>query len=86
MSIVVRDDLSVSIPEELAREVGIYKGSSVEWGRPPDGRLTLSADSKRHEIVDRFCGSLLPYLKSGESVVEDLIRERERDAILEERP
>ena len=84
MSLVVRDDLSVPIPEELAESVGLHRGSPVEWERMADGRLSLRTEASRHEAIDRLSGMLAKYLKPGESAVADLIREREEDAIREE--
>ena len=80
MSLVVREDLSVPIPEEM----GLHPGSPVQWERTPDGAYTLRPALTRHATIDRFCGSLKGYLKPGESAVADLIREREEDAIRED--
>ncbi len=85
MSLVVREEGSIPIPEGLAREFGIRKGSAVGWERTPDGRLTVRAASERQAAIDRFCGMLAHTLGPGESAVADRIREREEDAIREER-
>lgn len=77
MSLVVLEEGSVPIPEDLAQEYGIHKGSPIEWERMPDGRLAMRATSSRRAAIDRFCGMLAHTLKPGESAVADLIRERE---------
>ena len=84
MSLVVLEEGSVPIPEDLAQEFGIHKGSPVQWERTPDGRLTLRTAAARHAAIDRLSGMLAYTLKPGESAVADLIREREEAAILEE--
>lgn len=76
--------MSVTIPVELAEEVGLHRGSAVQWERIADGRLALRTEASRHAAADRLHGMLKGYLKSGESAVADLIREREEDAIREE--
>ena len=85
MSLVVLEEGSVPIPEDLAQEFGIHKGSPVQWERTPDGRLTLRTLSSRREAARRLRGMLSHTLKPGESAVADLIREREEAAISEER-
>ena len=85
MSLVVRDDLSVPLPEEVAEKLGLHRGSPVRWERTPDGGYTLRPALTREEAIDRLSGMLAHTLKPGESAVADLIREREEDAIREER-
>lgn len=84
MSLVVREDLSIAIPEAMAEELGLHAGSPVEWERAAGGGYTLRPAPTREEAVDRFCSSLKGYLKSGESAVAGLVREREEDARREE--
>lgn len=84
MSLVVREDLSVTIPEEMAERMGLHPGSPVQWESAPNGGYTLRPALSRHEAIDRLSGMLKGYLKPGESAVADLIREREEDAIREE--
>ena len=84
MSLTVRDDLSVLIPEALAEELGLHAGSQVEWSRGADGGYTLRPALSREEAVDRFCGSLKGFLEPDESAVAGLVSEREEDARREE--
>ena len=84
MSLVVRQDFSVPIPEDMAQEIGLHRGSAVRWERAADGGLTLRATSSRKEAALKLRGMLKDYLKPGDSAVADLIREREEAAILEE--
>ena len=58
MSLVVREDLPVAIPEALAAELGLHGGSSVEWERTDDGALKLRPARSRAEAIDRLMGSL----------------------------
>lgn len=85
MSLILRDDLSVPISEKMAEELGLHRGSAVRWERTPDGGYALRPALTREEAARRMHGMLAHLLKPGESAVADLIREREEDAIKEER-
>lgn len=84
MAIVVRDDLSVPIPEEVASAMGLRRGSSVRWERLSDGSYVLRPLLTRQEAARRLHGMLAHTLKPGESAVAELIQEREQDAIRDE--
>ena len=85
MSLILRDDLSVPISEEMAQRLGLHPGSPVLWEPTLDGGYVLRPTLTRAEAIDQLSGSLKGYLKPGESAVADLIREREEDALREER-
>lgn len=84
MSLVVRRDLSVPIPEEMARDLGLHEGSPVEWERTPDGGLTLRPSRTRAEIARALLGAGQKYLKPGESGVEGFLKWREEERRLDE--
>lgn len=84
MSLVVRDDLSVAIPQEVAEKMGLHPGSPVRWERTANGGYALRPALTRSEAAQRLHGMLAHTLEPGESAVADLIREREEDALREE--
>jgi len=84
MTLVVREDLSVPISEEMAERMGLHPGSPVQWERSPDGCYTLRPGQTRQEAARRLHGMLAHTLKPGESAVADLIRERGEEAITEQ--
>ena len=79
MSIIVLEEGSVPIPEDLAQEFGIHKGSQVEWERTEDGALKLRPASTREEVVRRMRGALKDTLKPGESGVESFLKWRQEE-------
>lgn len=83
MSLVVREDLSVPLPEDLARRFGIHGGSRIEWEPTEDGRLTLRAETTRQEAINRLGEVLKPYLKEQGGGVEAFLEWRREDARLD---
>ena len=83
MSLVVREDLSVAIPEALAAELGLHGGSSVEWERTEDGALKLRPARSRTEAIDRLSGMGKSWVKPGESGVERFLKERQEERELD---
>lgn len=83
MSLIVREDGSVPLPEDLAQEYGIHKGSRIEWERTSDGALKLRSAEMREAAVRRLRGLGRTWLKPGEEGVEGFLKwrqtERERD-------
>ncbi|RYG38053.1 hypothetical protein EON81_04780 [bacterium] len=77
MSIVVREDLSVPISEEMAEQMGLHPGSSVQWERAQDGSYILRPVLPREEAVRRLRGMSKSWLKPGESGVESFLQERQ---------
>jgi len=84
MALVVREDLSVLISEEMAERMGLHPGSPIQWERSPDGGYTLRPVQTRQEAARQPHGMLAHTLKPGESAVADLIRERGEEAIWEQ--
>jgi len=84
MSIVVREDLSVTIPSEMAAALGIHEGSSVEWLATPQGSLLLRPTSDRQAAIDELRGMLRGFAQDGESSVESFLRWRDEERLLEE--
>ena len=83
MSLLVRDDLSISIPEDLAQQAGIHAGTPVEWERTEDGALKLRATNDRLEAVRRLRGMGKALLKPGESGVEESLKWRQEERELD---
>ena len=83
MSLVVREDLSVTIPEEMAERMGLHPGSPVQWESAPNGGYTLRPALSRHEAIDRLGEVLKPYLKEQGGGVEAFLEWRREDARLD---
>lgn len=83
MVTVVREEGSVPIPEELAREFGIHAGSEVEWERAEDGSLRLRLGASREEAIRSVRGAGRKYLEPGESGVEGFLRWRQEERELD---
>ena len=81
MSLTVRDDLSVPIPEAMAEKLGLHGGSPVEWELTEDGALKLRATNERLVAIRRLRGMGKEWLKPGESGVEGFLdwRQQERE-------
>ena len=84
MVTVVREEGSVPIPEELAREFGIHAGSEVEWERTEDGALKLRTHRSRAQAARSLLGAGRKYLEPGESGVEGFLRWRQEERELDE--
>ncbi len=80
MTTTVTGKNQVTIPAEVARALGLVRGSRIEWVVSPDGRKAevLVCPSKR-ELARRLQGAGRKYLKPGDDPVGDLCREREQD-------
>ena len=83
MSLTVREEGSVPLPEELAHEFGIHKGSEIEWERTDDGALKLRVPNDRLEAVRRLRGMGRDLLKPGESGVEEFLKWRQEERELD---
>lgn len=82
MTSVVRQGNLVSIPDEIARALNLHEGSRVEWEPSSDGAFILRGEASALP-GRRLRGLLKPYLKPGESGVEEFLRWREEDAKLD---
>lgn len=83
MSLTVRDDLSVPIPEALAEEMGLHAGSQVEWERTDDGALKLRTVSERLAAFDRLGEILKGTFEPGESGMGWFLKWRQEERELD---
>ncbi len=84
MSLVVQEEGSVPIPEDLAHEFGIHKGSQIDWVRTEKGTLELCpARTARQQAIDRLLGSLKDTVKPGESGMEQFLKWRQEERELD---
>jgi bifunctional DNA-binding transcriptional regulator/antitoxin component of YhaV-PrlF toxin-antitoxin module len=81
MSITVREEGFVPIPEDLAQEFGIHAGSHIEWERTDDGRLALRPAMSRSEAVRTLRGMGKQWLKPGESGVSSFLQWRDDERL-----
>lgn len=79
MTTTVTKDNQVGIPQEIVREFGIHPGTQLEWTRNPDHSIRVVPLKSRGERSRELLGAGRKWLKPGESAVEELIRERQRD-------
>lgn len=84
MSLVVREDNSVVLPEDLSRELGVHKGSEIEWERTDAGILLKPRHAtSRQEAVDRLSGMGKAWLEPGENGVETFLKWRQEERELD---
>ncbi len=83
MSLVILEEGTVPLPEDLAQEFGLHKGSSVRWERTEDGALKLRPAMTREEAIRKLRGALKDTLKPGESGVESFLRWRQEERELD---
>ena len=83
MSIVILEEGSVPLPEDLAQAIGLHKGTAAEWRRTDDGALELRPSTTRKEAIDRLGTLLDPYLTERGGGVEAFLEWREEDARLD---
>ena len=69
----------VTIPAELARELGIKAGTQLDWSKDDDGTLRVKPLPSRGEMARRLAGIGQSWLKPGDELVADLIRDRVAD-------
>ena len=79
MSLVVREEGSVPLPEDLAQEFGIHKGSHVEWERTEDGALKLRSANSRLAAFDRFSKALKATVRPGDGDPDWFLRWRQEE-------
>jgi hypothetical protein len=81
MTSTVEKDNLVVVPRELAAELAIGPGTVLSWERGvKPGVLTVTVLKDRAEMAASLLGAGRKYLssgKSGQAVIDDLIRERE---------
>ena len=84
MTTTVTAENQVSLPLELARELGLHPGVEVEWSRTADGALLARRKPTRAELVHRLTGRGQRFFTARDHPVQDLIEEREREDAEEE--
>lgn len=70
----------VVIPAEARKQSGIKVGDPVLVEADQGGIHILTL----HQVVERVQAAFAPYKRPGESVVDELIREREEEAVRED--
>jgi len=94
MTTVIRDSNLLAIPEDIASELGLHSGISVEVTRTADGfevrpsrpGLRRGADgvwrthSERVAILNRLAGQGQRLAPNAPNQVEALLRDRDQDA------
>ena len=83
MSLVILEEGAVPIPEDLAQEFGLHKGSSFQWERTEDGALKLRPAMTREEAIEWLRGSLKDTLKPGENGMESFLKWRQEERELD---
>jgi AbrB family looped-hinge helix DNA binding protein len=77
MTSVVTGKNQVTIPAEVARALGIHRGSHVEWEVVAKRRqAVLKVQPSRGELARAVCGIGRRYLKPGDDPIADLIADR----------
>lgn len=76
-------DNRVTLPEEVARGLGLHEGDPVEWRRTSDGSFTLQKAPQPSGAESPFRGFLKPHVKADGGGVEEFLRWREEDARLD---
>jgi AbrB family looped-hinge helix DNA binding protein len=80
MTSVVTGKNQVTIPAEVARALGIHRGSHVEWEVVANRRqAVLKVQPSRGELARAVLGLGRKYGKPGEDWVKELIAQRVRD-------
>ena len=84
MPLVVREDNSVVLPDELAQELGVHTGNEIEWERTDAGILLKPRHAtSRQEAINRLLGSLKDTVKPGESGMEEFLKWRQEERELD---
>ena len=84
MLLVVREEGSVPIPEDLADRFGIHEGSRIEWVLSDSGQLVLRTTTLRDEAVRTLRGSLKNTVKPGETGMDAFLEWRESERRLDD--
>lgn len=80
MTTMVTGKNQVTIPAEVARKLGIERGTRIEWEVAEDRRqAVMTVKPSRGELARSAWGLGLKYLKPGEDPIAELIAERVRD-------
>ncbi len=68
----------IKIPAELARQLQIEPGTSVDWSIGPEGELLARVIPPRAALARQLAGVGRAWLPPGTDPVADLLRERDR--------
>jgi AbrB family looped-hinge helix DNA binding protein len=84
MTTTVTESNQVSIPPEIARDFDIHPGTRLEWAKADEGTILVKPLPSRGELARQLMGAGKRWLKPGADLIGDLIRERERDDMLDQ--
>lgn len=80
MTTIVTGKNQITIPAEVARKLGIHRGSRLEWEIATGRRqAVLKVQPSRGELARALLGAGRKYLKPGDDPIAELIAERVRD-------
>jgi AbrB family looped-hinge helix DNA binding protein len=84
MTTTVTESNQVSIPPEIARDFDIHPGTQLEWAKAGEGTILVKPLPSRGELARQLMGAGRRWLKPGADPIGELVRERERDDILDQ--
>ena len=84
MTTTVTESNQVSIPSDIAREFNIRPGTRLEWGKAGDGVISVKPLPSRGDLARQLLGAGRCLLRGETDPIGDLIRDREKDAQLDE--
>lgn len=79
MKTTVTGKNQVTIPADLAREMGIVSGTRLDWSKAEDQTLIVKILPGRAQLAKRLAGRGRRHLRSGRDPIQDLVDERERE-------
>lgn len=79
MTTTVSENNLVSIPPEIAQELGIRPGTELEWVKTEHGEVIVRPRRTRGELARELLGSGRKWLEPGTDPIAELIEERRRD-------
>lgn len=84
MTTTVTESNLVSIPPDIARDLGIHPGTQLEWAKTGEGTILVKPLPNRGEQARQLMGAGRRWLKPGANPIDDLIQEREQDEKLDQ--
>ena len=80
MTTLVTGKNQVTIPAEVSRELGITRGSCIEWKLTPGRRqVVMVVMPSRGELARSAQGAGKKYIKPGDDLMKELITMRESE-------
>ena len=76
MTTTITGKNQVTLPAELARELGWKPGTRLEWTKTDDGALIARRMPTRAELAEQLAGRGRQFLKPGEDPVNELVQQR----------